>query len=302
MPDKKFLPGSLKAFGEDSSVVIASTGDQDREGDVVNPMGWKLDNFMNNPVLLWSHDAHSLPIGKVLKIWNEGNALLAEISFASHEFAQKVKDLFKEKILNAFSVGYIPLEIDDRGVTQQQELLELSVVNVPANQNALAVQRMKSLEDSAKVFEAEIKAPKKKTPACRMEGESKNDCVSRKIPEIKAENPNMSQEQCVAMAENMCGEMCKLTDAPVQKEGRTISEKNRSVMRLAIDSMKEAQINLEELLQNTEPPIRETQAAEKQTIKISKAERPNKALRLLRIIDRAAEAATIQLKGGVKNE
>lgn len=302
MADKKYLQGSLKTFGDDSSVVVASTGDQDREGDVINPAGWKLDNFLKNPVLLWSHDAHSLPIGKVLKIWNEGNALVAEIAFASHEFAQKVKDLFKEKILSAFSVGYIPLEIDDRGVTQQQELLELSVVNVPANQNALAIQRMKSLELSAMKYEKEMKnKPAEKSPMCRMEGESKDDCVSRKIPEIMEENPDMDQEQAIAMAESMCGEMCKVDSKSVIKEGRTISEKNRSVMRLAIDSMKEAQMNLEELLKNTEPPAREAPAAEKHLKPTtSKADRPNKALRLLRIIDRAAEAATIQLKGGAK--
>jgi len=49
----------------------------------------------------------------------------------------------------------------------------------------------------------------KKSPKCRQEDETKDECVGRKVPEILEENPGMSQEQAVAIAESMCEEKCK---------------------------------------------------------------------------------------------
>lgn len=48
----------------------------------------------------------------------------------------------------------------------------------------------------------------KETPPCRKKGETKEDCVSRKIPEIKREDPNRSNDQAVAMAYSMCSKAC----------------------------------------------------------------------------------------------
>jgi len=55
----------------------------------------------------------------------------------------------------------------------------------------------------------EKKKKTEKSPACRQAGETKEDCVARKIPEIMDENPDMKQNQAVAIAESMCGEKCK---------------------------------------------------------------------------------------------
>lgn len=62
-------------------------------------------------------------------------------------------------------------------------------------------------EDSGE--EDEDKSVEEKSPPCRREGESEKDCVSRKIPEIMAENPSMSQDQAVAIASSMCAKQCK---------------------------------------------------------------------------------------------
>lgn len=48
----------------------------------------------------------------------------------------------------------------------------------------------------------------KKSPACRKKGESKSECVSRKIPEILDENPGMAQDQAIAIAESVCSKKC----------------------------------------------------------------------------------------------
>jgi len=37
--------------------------------DTIKQDGWKLDNFRNNPVILWGHDKYCLPIGKAPDGW-----------------------------------------------------------------------------------------------------------------------------------------------------------------------------------------------------------------------------------------
>ena len=56
-----------------------------------------------------------------------------------------------------------------------------------------------------------------KSPACRKKGETKNECVARKIPEILADNPGMEQDQAVAIAESMCSKPCS-EKSPVEEQ------------------------------------------------------------------------------------
>lgn len=48
-----------------------------------------------------------------------------------------------------------------------------------------------------------------KSPACRMEDETRAQCVARKIPEIKKDRPELTQDQVVGMAEGICSQACK---------------------------------------------------------------------------------------------
>ena len=48
----------------------------------------------------------------------------------------------------------------------------------------------------------------KKSPECRQKDETFDECVARKIPEIMEENPDMDQDQAVAIAHSMCEEKC----------------------------------------------------------------------------------------------
>jgi hypothetical protein len=48
--------------------VIISPSDEDRQGDLIDQTKWKLQNFENNPVVLWARDYYSLPIGVCTKI------------------------------------------------------------------------------------------------------------------------------------------------------------------------------------------------------------------------------------------
>lgn len=121
---------------------VISTADVDRDNDVVNPNGWELQNYLNNPVVLWAHSHRDLPIGKTISLSIEGNSLVAEAEFATHPFAETVFQLLKGGFLRAVSVGFKALKYvvnEQRGGIdfERQELLEFSVCPVPANPMAL---------------------------------------------------------------------------------------------------------------------------------------------------------------------
>lgn len=303
---KKTLNGYFKDFNKESNQVrfVASSDSVDRDGESIRADGWVLDNFLKNPVLLWSHDAHSLPIGKVVNAQIDQNSLITDVEFAEKEnpFAKMVSDLVKGKFLNAVSVGFMPLAYDNDGKMIKQELLELSVVNVPANQDALRSNEYqafcKSLEKMEKK-DAKVEAIIK-SPACCMEGESKDECISRKIPEIMREDPSTKQDQAVAMAESMCSKPCKEPEEdkdikPEVKEGRIISEKNRNTMRIAMDGMKQAQDALNELLTQTEPPAKK---GEVNTQELQPSVREKRIYDKVRIVDHLVEAIIHDIKNG----
>jgi HK97 family phage prohead protease/HK97 family phage major capsid protein len=136
-----------QAEGEESEDLIikghASTNDEDRHGDIVASDAWlkdsALSNFKKNPVILAFHD-HSRPIGKAIEheATENGLQITAKISKAAGD----IIGLIKDGILSAFSIGFVIKDAKfdpSSGVflIKELELLEVSVVSVPANQNTL---------------------------------------------------------------------------------------------------------------------------------------------------------------------
>lgn len=122
-----------------------STPDVDRYGTIIVPSGIDYSSYMNNPVVLINHKADYLPIGKCLGFFLNGENLEATIQLdLNDEKACKVNDKIKNGFVNAVSVGIIPIEqteqtIDGEKVTTytKSELVEFSVVTIPANRDAL---------------------------------------------------------------------------------------------------------------------------------------------------------------------
>jgi len=138
---KIFIKAHVEKAGEKTYRFLASTSTVDRQGDSVDQSGWELKNFMANPVILWAHNYGELPLGKVINLTISDKGLEAEIVFADADAnpkAQQVKKLIDEGILNAVSVGFIPKERNGNIITRA-ELLEISIVPVPANQEALTL-------------------------------------------------------------------------------------------------------------------------------------------------------------------
>jgi HK97 family phage prohead protease len=126
---------------------------KDRYGDVVAADGWNLDNFNKNRVLLWAHDYSAHPVGKLAEPKQVGKKLKASVEEwvgrELSEFAWATEQMVRRGFLNAVSVGFRPEEYsynEDYSINYlQQELLEVSVVPVPANPNALVAAKSAGL-------------------------------------------------------------------------------------------------------------------------------------------------------------
>lgn len=133
-----------KDVGEEDNIYIsgyASTTSPDRAGDVVPSTVWNkgLENYLKNPVILAYHD-HEKPVGRMVdsKVDSKGLWIKARISSASDEIFKLVKD----SVLTAFSVSFRVMDAEynavlDLFVVKELELIEISVVSVPMNQDTL---------------------------------------------------------------------------------------------------------------------------------------------------------------------
>lgn len=153
----------------------ANDGDFDRYQDRLNVQGWKLDAFNANPVILLNHDTGApswcspgsgvLPIGKG-KAYPEQQkdgswALMVDIEFdQDDELAQRVEKKVEAGILNAVSVRYIMTEgkyrENERGGydSDEQELLEISVVTIPGNQRAVRAKDARTTPQVGELLDA----------------------------------------------------------------------------------------------------------------------------------------------------
>ena len=139
----KFLGG----VGERQVRVIASDSTPDRMGDVLDPNGCDLRNYYKNPVVLAQHDSNQ-PIARCSDIAVRGEQVVATIEFPPAGTSDRCDEylaLLKAGILGAVSVGFLPIEYKPRQdggfLFTKWELLELSVVSVPANPSALVTER-----------------------------------------------------------------------------------------------------------------------------------------------------------------
>ena len=150
---KTFFVGTndiaVKATGsaENGGLVIAgyaNTSEKDRMGDIVKPEAWVkgLDNFRRNPILLLQHD-HGKPIGKVTSVSVDPKGLFIEAALSdAAETQYSVNTLIKDGVLKSFSVGFMIKDAhydktEDILYIDELELLEVSVVSIPANQSSL---------------------------------------------------------------------------------------------------------------------------------------------------------------------
>ena len=140
--------------------VVATVSDDSVDGDhvVVLPGGLDKTRYDKAPRIMLCHaygrpgDYYPMPVGKALWTRREGNKIKQGIRFAKYGMGPLVADLFRDEMLNTFSIGFIseesspptkqekmqnPAWAKAELVHRRWKLLEVSVVPIPSNENAI---------------------------------------------------------------------------------------------------------------------------------------------------------------------
>lgn len=172
---RKLYQAQVNKIDDVTFEAVITTASVDRDGQIVDPAGIDTANYMKNPVVMYAHDYSQLPVAKTLELKPDGDALIAKFQFppdGTYEFADTVRRMWAGGFLNATSIGFIPRKMTDEDgkpvepeqacwrqantTIAESELLEFSIVPVPANQDAL-----RRALDAAEVVKGVI--PYKKT-------------------------------------------------------------------------------------------------------------------------------------------
>jgi len=263
MSDKIFhWSSTFKTLGEDDdgSVNIkgyASTNASDRAGDCIDHEAWTknggLENFKGNPIILFNHD-YNRPIGRAtsLEVNDKGLELGARIS----KSAGDVKDLIKDGVLGAFSVGFRVKDADylketDGYKIKDAELFEVSVVSVPCNQTAM-FSIAKSFDSQSEYDEWKAEFSKESKQAHEMEAVNTDEIdAPQAVGKTTQQERHMSTEKTTPNAEldlkAFAEEVAKSTAAKIamqqaEQKAKEVSEAETKAAELETEAVeKEAE-------------------------------------------------------------
>lgn len=164
--DKRYSYGTVREIREDVDETrtvsfTASTSTRDSHGTVLNQENWTLERFNSNPIIGYQHNVYGNACGEddpddIIgkgRAFVEDGKLITDITFdgthkggTGNEKAEKIFQKVKKGFINAVSVGFQPTGIGSFGEGDQaegqadqtyhfdgQELLEISLVNIPSN-------------------------------------------------------------------------------------------------------------------------------------------------------------------------
>jgi hypothetical protein len=240
---------------EKSKSVIAASDKLNRHGYRIATAGIVLEAFKANPVMLFQHGRSSqysrkgdqnLPIGKWENMRIENGQLMADPVFdLGDEFAKEVARKWEGGFLNAVSIGFNFLEWSEdpihlvqgqtRPTVTKAELLEISIVDIPADANAVRILNANDEKDPLSM----LPLLQSKTPqTVNQKSETKMDnaqlCLSLGLP------ANATGEQIAAA-------IAKLTNAPKVEAalslGRTkgiVNDENAAQMRTIVEASPDA--------------------------------------------------------------
>jgi HK97 family phage prohead protease len=123
---------------------IASDASVDRYNEVIEPGGWQLDNYRKNPVVVDSHDYSSITriLGISVSIEVKDGKLLNRVRFSTdNPMGNMAYKMARTGFIRSESPGFIPIEWirgneaagEPYRTYKKQELIEISLVAIPAN-------------------------------------------------------------------------------------------------------------------------------------------------------------------------
>lgn len=122
---------------------------EDRQGEVVDQATWDTKNYMLNPIIAWGHFPENIPenvLGQGVKLdLNNAGKSYVTAQFDDATINPRADMVFKQLVkrtLRCVSAGFInhTFEIEeDTVVLKDNELVEISIVPIPANPRAVAL-------------------------------------------------------------------------------------------------------------------------------------------------------------------
>ncbi len=248
-------------------ITVISAETLDRHGDVVVAEGGNFQYWMKNPVVLFGHNYDGLPVGQGLWIKGREKDIVSRFRFNEVAFSQDVNKLVKSGDLRAVSIGFMPMEAEwikdeDGNETNgikftKWELLEYSVVPVPANREALMVAVGKGMKvtdkmkeelkimDTEEIVEAntDVNAPEDETnegveiPSTEEETVD-DDGVSEDVDPEKSVHDEIVEQFTEKLAEEYPVEDTQDVPPgyeanPEEKAGQVLSAKNKGLLSTA---------------------------------------------------------------------
>lgn len=255
---------SVEEDGDQLKIVgYASTADTDRVGDVIVPDAWTkggLDNYQKNPILLFNHN-YSQPIGRATNLEVDSRGLKIEASISKS--AGPTYGLVKDGVLSTFSVGFVTKDVDynqqtDGYIIRDAELLEVSVVSVPCNQEAgfSIAKSFKNAEDLAQFNKEMIKGqeevkPEVKTPVDNASPKSGTESTS----EIKT----MTPEEIAALVAKGIAEQRAADEKAAKEAAEAKAAEEAATKRITVAAEAVAKTVEERLLGDFEAKLKANQ-------------------------------------------
>jgi phage head maturation protease len=200
---------------------VVCTNDVDRDLDIVEPGGLDWGDHDANPIVLYSHAFMTPPVGKVVAhgLSADKSECWADIMFAPTDQGDELLKLADGGYLRGASLGFKPLEMgppdwrySQNRVGQGQaplrhiraaKVLEISIVNIPANARALmkafstGLITTKALRDQ--LF-SEATMPNNTTPAVAQAATRITDAIKSLVPTPVLVAANVTQKVQAAVA------------------------------------------------------------------------------------------------------
>lgn len=150
---KLFTSKSVSVNEKERTAQFIISDDQVDRMDEIVEQSWDTENYKNNPIVLWGHnpDEPENVLGTSLGLETEKGdddvtRTKSTVKFSDEGINPKADMVFnqvKAGILRTVSVGFIPKTFktsdDDKDVLADNELLEFSIVPIPANPRAVAL-------------------------------------------------------------------------------------------------------------------------------------------------------------------
>lgn len=280
----------------------ASVNSVDRAGDVVPSSVWEsgMTNYLKNPIVLAYHD-HDDPVGRMVehKVDQKGLWVKVRISAASEIF-----NLVKDGVLTAFSVSFRVNDAEYNPATElfvikELELIEISVVSVPCNQDTLfSLSKSFQNDQEYKLFKLQYAAAGDSAKGL----ESGNTANSKKLKEIGMD-PKELQAMLDSAAKN-AAELATKSLLEAQSAQRVAAEKaaqEEALMQKRIDEavarVTPSTTGAEKLLADIEKRINDQAEASRTTLEGLESSIREKAAELAKI-----QASKMTFADGAKPE